>query len=196
VWFQQAAGKLSRNTIEVFNPTNSLWESIAFKVQLPTSGRWIGRNKDFFSRRYMLSPEELPSAVRVIRFTSEPATEFLVYGIQQNIEADRSYLFEYTLLNIEPGYANIIELVAQPVASGTSGKKLEQSKGLFPIATDRYASANSTLAKDMVQSRVNLFLPTYAALKRQDVIRWAGLEYDVKEVFPELLLTRAEVVQR
>jgi len=196
MWFDQAAGKLSRNTLETFNQATSAWELVPFKVQLPTSGRWIGRNKDFFSRRYMLAPELLPSATRLIRFTSEPATEFLVYGIQQNIEDDVSYFFEYTLLNIEPGYANVIGLVPQPVSSGTSGKKLEQSKGLFPIATDRYASAGGTLAKDMVQSRVNLFIPAYANLQRQDIIRWGGLEYDVKEVFPELLLARAEVVQR
>jgi len=200
VWFQQAFGKLSRNTAEVFDSTTQLWVPLGFRVQLPTSGRWIGRTESFFARRFLLSPSLLPTGAQVIRFTSSPE-QYLIYGMQPNIEADKGYAYEYTLLSVEVGYAELFNLVPQIKASGVSGEKVEASLGLFPFATDRYAGVAGTYTRDVTQSKLNGYIPTYSAIRPEHILRWTSpegraYEYDIKEVYPELSLYHVTLVQR
>jgi len=195
MWFHQAAGKLSKDSAEVFNPTSALWEPLPFKVLLSESGRWVGRTESFANRRVLLSPEKISEDIQVLRLTTDNV-EFLLYSEQPNIAKNKSYLFDYTIMNVESGYAELFELVDTPMASGMSGRKVENSLGLFPIATDRFAGQAGSIVRDMNQSRLNLFLPTYCDAKREHFLRWNGYYYDIKEVYPELRLLHLIVTQR
>lgn len=194
----QAVKKLSRNTAEVYNPTTNLWEGLGFKVMLPVSGRWVARTPDFSENRLCISPFTLPDYTRLIRFTSNPADEFLIYAVQQNIQANRSYLWDYTLKQAEVNYAQVIEMVPQVMASGVSGKKVENVVGSFPIYWDRLSSESSPLARDMMQSKFIGYIPHYSGLHREHIIRWdyqgKTYEWDVKEVVPEILLLKVVAV--
>lgn len=196
MWFGQAAGKLARNSIEAYNRVTGKWELQPFKVQLANSGRWIGRSESFYNRRIILCPRRLDPKYQVVRLVS--GSEYLIYGTQENVQANSSYLFDVSVLNVEPvGYAQVVSLNPGVSSSGVKGiKGPETVIGNFPVAFDRYASSTSNVAKDVVQSRINCFIPTYANLKRDHIIRLAGEEYDVKEVVREIDLTHATLVQR
>ena len=195
MWFHQAAGKMCKDSAEIFNQLTSLWEPLPFKVQLTESGRWIARTESFSNKRVMLTPQRLPLGTQVIRLV-EGIGEFLVYAEQPNIAKDKSYMFDYTILNAEVGYADLIGLVPTVKASGVSGEKVETVLGSYPIATDRFAGATSVLARDMNQSRVNCFMPSFASPSREHLLRWDGLEFDIKEVYPEFGLSHLITVQR
>jgi hypothetical protein len=195
MWFHQAAGKLSKDNAEVYNNTSGLWEPLGFKVLLSESGRWVGRTESFANRRVLLSPQKIDDSIQVLRLTTDNV-EFLLYSEQPNIAKNKSYLFDYTIMNVEVGYAELFELVDTPMASGLSGRKVENSLGLFPIATDRFAGQAGSVVRDMNQSRLNCFIPLYCNAKREHFLRWQGYDYDIKEVYPELRILHLIVTQR
>lgn len=195
MWFHQSYGKLSKNNAEVFNPTTQEWDPLSFGVLLTESGRWVGRTESFANRRVMLSPKALPDSAQALRFTADNV-ELLVYSVQPNIAKNKGYMYDYTVMSIEQGYAELFELVDTPSASGMSGRRVENSLGLFPIATDRFAGQAGGIVRDMNQSRLNCFIPTYSGAKREHFIRWNGYDFDIKEEYPELRLLHLIVTQR
>lgn len=194
-----AARKMARNTIEAFNPDTERWDKLSFKCQLANSGRWIGRSEDFYNRRVLLTPQPIPSIYEVVRLTGT-GSEYLLYshkpGGQINIQADEGYLFEYNALNTEFEYADLVGLSPVTSASGINGKKVEYVIGSYPVAIDRYASATNTTVKDIVQSKVNIFIPTYALANTEHTIRLAGEYFDIKEAYQELSLTHLNCTKR
>lgn len=188
---QRAALKLAKNTLQGYNHLTSTWVTLPFKCQFANSGRWIGRSEDFYNRRVLLTPEPVPETYQVIRIGSESA-EYLLFGNaphgQANISHNVAYMFEYNALNVEVEYAQLIELTSTPSASGISGIKTETVLGSFPVAVSRYASLSNTVAKNVTQSRCDVYIPTYAGAKTEHTLRLAGESYDIVESYLELNL--------
>jgi len=193
VKLSQASNKLSRNVAQVYDHTDSVWVSLPFKVMLANSGRWIGRTETFYNRRVILSPHRIDPEYQVIRISG---AEYLLFAEQPNIQANDTYLYDYTGLNVEREYADLKGLTPTLVASGISGKKVVSSLGSFPIAMDRFASNPSTLVKDVTQSKLNCYIPTYANASRDHIVEFRGEQYDVKEEYLELNLTHLTLIKR
>lgn len=194
-----AARKLCKTTIEAFNHTTSEWDVLDFKVQLPTSGRWIGRSEDFYNRRVLLCPEAIPENYEVVRIGGR-SNEYLIFANrpsgQANIRDNEAYLFEYNIFNAEVVYADLVGQTLVPVASGIGGIKQEIILGSYPVAVDRYASESNTTVKDTVQSKCNIYIPTYAQANTDHVIHLAGETYEVREAYLEMSLTHLNCTKR
>lgn len=193
MWFDQAVNKLASNTCQAYNPTKAKWETLPFKIQLANSGRWIGRTESFYNRRVILTPEVIDPKYQVIRLGK---VEFLLFANQPNIQQDDTYLYDYTGLNIEPSYATLTGLTPTLSASGVSGTKTVVSLGSFPVAMDRFASSGSVLTRDVNQSKMNCYIPTYSNAVETNLLTLAGEQYGVKESFLELNLLHLTLVKR
>ncbi len=195
----RAAHKMSKNTLEGFDHVNSVWVTLPFKCQLATSGRWIGRSEDFYNRRVLLTPEPLPETYEVVRIGGL-GTEYLVFANrplgQPNTRDNHTYLYEYNVFNVEVVYADLVGLTQTVSASGINGAKVETVLGTYPVAVDRYASSSNTTVKDIVQSKVNVYIPTYAQANTEHTIHLAGEYYDIKEAYLELSLTHLNCIKR
>lgn len=194
-----ATKKLAKTPLQGYDPTKAKWVTLNFGCQLTPSGRWIGRTEDFYNRRVVLTPEPIPEIYEVIRIGGSVA-EYLLFANrpfgQPNYRNGEFYLFEYNALNAEVNHASLIELVSTPVASGISGKKVEHVIGTFPVAVDRYAGKTNTTAKDLVQSKCNVYIPTYAGATSAHTLRLDGDSYDIQESYLELSLTHLNCVKR
>lgn len=194
-----ASRKMARNTLSAYDPVLARWDLLNFKCQLANSGRWIGRSEDFYNRRVLLTPEPLPEQYEAVRVGTSDA-EYLIFANkpfgQPNIRANEAYLFEYTIFNIELQYAELIGLTPTLSASGINGKKTEVVLGTFPVAMDRYASSSNTTVKDIIQSKCNIYIPTYANAGTEHTLRLMGELYDIKEAYLELSLTHLNCIKR
>lgn len=194
-----AARKLAKNTLSAYDPVLARWEALPFNCQLANSGRWIGRSEDFYNRRVLLMPEPLPEQYEVVKVGAS-AAEYLVFANkpfgQPNSQANEAYLFEYTIFNTEVEYARLIGLTPTLSASGINGKKTEVVLGVFPVAMDRYASSSNTTVKDIIQSKCNIYIPTYANAGTEHTLQLMGELYDVKEAYLELSLTHLNCIKR
>lgn len=197
--FSSLSSRFCNNPLEGYNSGTGVWDTFSFGANLANSGRWIGRSEDFYNRRVLLVPEPIPAGYQVIRLAGAPE-EYLVYGNQDtgqvNVFRSERYLYEYNALNVEPSYAELVGLANTVSASGVPGIKVEVSKGFYPVAVDRYASSTNTLVKDIVQSKVNVFIPTYALTLPTDHLVLGDDLYDIKEVYLELGLSHLNCIKR
>lgn len=196
----RAAYKMARNTLEAYDPVSQGWVTLDFKCQLANSGRWIGRSEDFYNRRVLLTPAPLPDNYEVVRIAGVEAQEYLIfanrpYG-QPNYQMDKSYLYEYNVFNCETHHADLVGLTPTLSASGINGKKTETVLGSYPVAVDRYASASNTTVKDIVQSKCNVYIPTYAGANTEHSLHLAGEYFDIKEAYLEMSLTHLNCIKR
>lgn len=194
----RAARKMANTTLECYDPNLGMWVKQSFGCQMSNSGRWIGRSEDFYNRRVLLTPYEIPPQYEVVRVGNR-TNEYLIFSNepsgQVNIRDNEAYLFEYNILNVEIEYAELVGLTNTPSASGINGKKVEESLGFFPVAVDRYAGMTNSTVKDTVQSKMNVYIPTYANANVNHILRLAGETYDIKEVYLELSLTHMNCVK-
>lgn len=195
----RAAYKMARNKLEAYDHVNAAWVELDFKCQLANSGRWIGRSEDFYNRRVLLTPAPMPDEYEVVRIAGQEA-EYLVFANrphgQPNFQANEGYLYEYNIFNCEVVHADLIGLTPTPSASGINGKKTETLLGSYPVAVDRYASSSNTTVKDIVQSKTNVYIPTYAGANTEHSLRLAGEYFDIKEAYLEMSLTHLNCIKR
>lgn len=191
----QAMRKLSGESLAAYNVTDSAWDVLPFKGLLASTDRRIGRTEAFFNRRIVLTPKEIDPEYQVIIVADSPL-EYLIYAHQPNINRNASYIHEYSLLDIESEYADLVSFTRTTYASGVAGALSETVLGSYPVAISRYASANSIEAKGIDYTRVDIFLPTYAAVQPEHVIRLRNEYYDIKEVIVEMRLLHLAAVKR
>lgn len=194
-----AARKLSKTVLKGYDHLTASWVTLGFQCQIANSGRWIGRSEDFYNRRVLLTPEPLPDKYEVVRVGDSNA-EYLIFANrpsgQVNIRDNLSYMWEYTIFNTEVVYASIMGLTPSVSASGINGAKVPSLIGTFPVAIDRYASSSNTTVKDIVQSKCNVYIPTYANAGTEHTLVLAGEYYDIKEAYLEMSLTHLNCIKR
>jgi len=192
---KQAMTKLAKETVQAYNPTSARWVTLSFPGLLASTDRRIGRTEAFFNRRILLTAELIADLYQVVKVADSPL-EYLIYAHQPNINRNVSYIHEYSLLDIETGYADLVSYTGTTYASGVAGSAAETVVGSYPVAISRYASDAPMEAKGIDHTKVDIFIPTYAPVSADKVIRWNGEFYDIKEVVREMKLFHLLAVKR
>ena len=187
MWFNQAVGKLTRNSAKAFNNTTLRWDVLPFKVQLTPSNRRSGRAESFYNRRVILAPQRIDRKYQVIKIAND-ATEYLIFTEEQNIIDNSDYYYEYPGLITERSYAQLQGLTPVLSASGINGTKVVSNLGTFPIAMERQGVVQDSIAKDVSHALINCYIPWYANPKEGDTLIFDNRHYLIREVALELSL--------
>ena len=187
MWFDQAVGKLVRNTVKAYNPNTARWDTLPFNVQLTSSNRRSGRAESFYNRRVILAPQRIDRKYQVLKVSSD-ATEYLIFTEEQNIVDNDDYYYEYPGLVSERSYAQLQGLIPTLSASGISGTKVVSNLGSYPIAMERQGVSMDSITKDVAHGIMNCYIPWYANPKEGDTLIFDNRHYLIREVTVELSL--------
>ncbi len=187
--------KLARSDLWCWNETKKTWEKQSYTVMLAESGRWIGRSEAFYNRRVILTPERVDAKYEVCRI-GKLTDEYLLFASQPNTVRNDTYMFDYTGLNVEAQYADLIELQTTTALSGAETGTQEVVRGSYPVAMERYTQAQSSVVSNVHYSQIHCYIPKYSGAVRENILKLGGESYEIKESVVELNLLHLVLSKR
>jgi hypothetical protein len=192
----QATKKLALVTAYGLDNTSQKWEVLPFKVSYAPDGRFIGRSVSFYDRRVLITPKVIPDKYAVVRLGLDSSEILMVYANQQNINRDETYLYSYTLFNVQ-GMAEVHRLAKSVAASGMQSKGVDSVVGTYPVAMEKgFAGPAHEQAAGFYNTRVSCYIPLYADVRPSDTLVFEGDTYVIDEAIPELQLRFLQLTKR
>lgn len=190
MWFDQTQ-KLARTILYGYNYQKSRWDALPMHCQLEGS-----TPETAGIEHRLISLPELPSPVyQHVRIDRDPK-EYLLLNSQPNIQADSNYRYSLILLGAKKGWCTLKHITMTKAASGIGGTKTEAIVGVFPIAFGPDGSNAGQISKNVDETHLSGYLPTYAGVSTNMYISWEGNDYDINQAFDTLLLTEVVMVKR
>lgn len=190
----QAFKKLATNHLVGYDHTFDEWVDTRIRCILESSGRWISERVGFNARRVLLTDAAVTPDYYVVKI-GDDSVDHIIYSEQRNVLHNKSYLFDYTLLD-KTNDAQLVTISTVPSASGMGGEKTETLSASFPVHMVRFASTNSEEQDHVQFSRLYAFAPGNKVITEDRELAIDGDRYTITEAVKELLCVRLALVRR
>jgi len=190
----QAVRKLRTNSILGWNTTTELFDDLGFLVILETSQRWISENPRFSSSRVILSEDKIPEEYRLL-MVGDNNIPYIIYSEQKNIRKDKSFVYDYTVLD-QTDIAEVIEIEGVQAASGQIIDTVETILNTTPVHMARFGSTGSNKHDDADFTRLTAFLPLNIPVDTDNELKVGSEYFQIDEVNKDLYATRLQLIKR